>query len=65
LDLLKPHFIFVQLAFSGKSATAATVGIDSDFAYVKVVSSFVPFAVEEPHFVYYDVNSPFALSGRI
>jgi hypothetical protein len=53
------------LAFSGKSATAATVGIDSDFAYVKVVSSFVPFAVEEPHFVYCDVNSPFALYGRI
>jgi hypothetical protein len=30
---------FTLIAFSGKSAMAATVGIDSDFAYVKIVSS--------------------------
>jgi hypothetical protein len=45
LNLLKPHLISIQLDFSGKSTTAATVGIDSDFAYVKVVSSYVPIAV--------------------
>jgi hypothetical protein len=32
---------FTLIAFSGKSAMAATVGIDSDFAYVKIVSSFI------------------------
>lgn len=37
----------IQLTFpllvSGKSALAATVGIDSDFAYVKIVSFFLDF----------------------
>ena len=41
-----PNLLYCQffecysLVYSGKTALAATVGIDSDFPYVKIVSSF-------------------------
>jgi hypothetical protein len=38
---------------------AATVGIDSDFAYVKVVSSFIAASDPEPKFIYYHLKFPF------
>jgi hypothetical protein len=56
LYLLKPYFVSV---FSGKSAMAATVGIDSDFAYVKVVSSLVVASDLDSKFIYYQLKFPF------
>jgi hypothetical protein len=37
--LLESGNLFHVYCFSGKTAMAASVGIDSDFAYVKIVSS--------------------------
>ena len=39
-NFLLPVFDCYALVYSGKTALAATVGIDSDFPYVKIVSSF-------------------------
>jgi hypothetical protein len=44
---------------------AATVGIDSDFAYVKVVSSLVVASDLESKFIYYHLKFPFFVYPRV